>query len=101
MLRILDIAGIPLLIFAVSVFYAIKLWVTKDATSIRGKNNGKLKDEEGYAKAAAKLLLFFAAGTLVASVLLFFHLYAAVGVMLVSMIILGILWKKMNDKYGA
>ena len=58
-------------------------------------------DEFEYAKEAGKLMLFLAAGSLVMTVLLYFQVIAAVVQIVVWIIVFGILWKKMDERYGA
>lgn len=98
---ILNQAGIPLLLFGICMFYGIKLLVGQNASDIRGKNKGPLKNEKEYAKAGGKLILFFGIATLLMAVLIFINVYAAVAEIVVCTIIMGVLWKRMNDKYGA
>ena len=57
--------------------------------------------EERYAKEAGKLMLFLAAGSLIMTVLLYFQVIAAVVQIVVWIIVFGILWKKMDERYGA
>lgn len=47
------------------------------------------------------LILFFGFATLVMTFLLFVDLYVALAQIVICTIIFGVLWKKMNDKYGA
>ena len=54
-----------------------------------------------YAKEAGKLMLFLAAGSLIMTVLLYFQVIAAVAQIVVWIIVFGILWKKMDERYGA
>lgn len=98
---ILNQAGIPLLLFAVCMVYGIYLLIVQKADGIRGKNKGPLKDEKRYARAGGALILFFGVGTLIMTVLLFVNAYAAVAEIISCTIIMGVLWKKVNDKYGA
>lgn len=97
---ILEQAGIPLLLFVICVYYGVRLLVLKDAEAIQGKNRGPLKKPEEYAVGAGWLLLFFAGATLLMAILLFINIYAAVVQIAVCTIILGVLWKRLNDKYG-
>ena len=46
-------------------------------------------------------MLFLAAGSLVMTVLLYFQVIAAVVQIVVWIIVFGILWKKMDERYGA
>ena len=98
--NILNQAGIPLLLFAICMFYGIRMLVTKDASAIRGKNKGPAKDEAAYAKAGGLLILFYGAATLVMAGLLFVNVYAAVAEIVICTVIMGVLWKRMNDRYG-
>lgn len=97
----LEQAGIPLLIFVVCMYYGMRLLILRDVNSIRGKNKEPLKDEKAYAMEAGKLILFFGAATLVMGILIFVNLYVAVAEIVMCTLIMGILWKRMNDRYGA
>ena len=46
-------------------------------------------------------MLFLAAGSLVMTVLLYFQVIAAVIQIVAWIIVFGILWKKMDERYGA
>ncbi|MCH5250774.1 MAG: hypothetical protein J1E98_12615 [Lachnospiraceae bacterium] len=98
---ILEQAGIPLLLFVICIYYGIRLLVSQDASLIRSKDKEPLKDEKAYAKESGKLLLFFAGATLIMAVLIFVNLYVALGEIVVCTLIMGALWKRMNNKYGA
>lgn len=98
---IFEQAGIPLLLFVICMYYGIRLIIMEDASSIRGKNKEPLRDEKAYAKEGGKLLIFYGVATLVMAILIFVNLYVAVGEIIVCTLILGVLWKRMNDKYGA
>ena len=93
---------IPILMMITLFYYGVRLLVLHDISAIRGKDQPKkLKDEERYAKEAGKLMLFLAAGSLVMTVLLYFQVIAAVVQIVVWIIVFGILWKKMDERYGA
>lgn len=98
---ILEQAGIPLILFVICMYYGIRLMVLEDVDAVRGKNNEPVKNKAAYAKAGGRLLLFFGAATLVMAILLFVNLYVAVGEIVFCALVFGVLWKKMNDKYGA
>lgn len=97
----LEQAGIPLLIFVVCVYYGVRLLVLQDVSAIRGKDKAPVRDEKGYAMGAGKLLLFFAAATLLMGILIFVNVYVAVAEIIVCIFIMGFLWRRMNQKYGA
>lgn len=98
---VLTQAGIPLLVFVVCVYYGIRLLLLHDINSIRSKNNPPVKDEKAYAKMGGLLILFLAVITLIMAILLFISQYAAVGEVCIGTVIFGLLWKKMNAKYGS
>lgn len=98
--KFFELAGIPMLLFAVCMYYGISLIIKKDPTAIRGRNQAVLKDEKAYAVEAGKLILFFGAATLIMGVLLFVDTIIAVVEIVISTTVMGILWKRMNDKYG-
>ena len=97
-----SMAMIPILMMITLAYYGVRLLVLHDISAIRGKDQpGKLKDEERYANEAGKLMLFLAAGSLIMTVLLYFQVIAAVVQIVVWIIVFGILWKKMDERYGA
>ena len=97
-----SMAMIPILMLIVLAYYGARLLVLHDISAIRGKDQTKkLKDEERYATEAGKLMLFLAAGSLIMTVLLYFPVVAAVVQIVVGVVIFGILWKKMDERYGA
>lgn len=98
---ILEQAGIPLLLFVICMYYGIRMIVLEDANAIRGKNKGPVKDEKAYARKGGELVLFFGAATFLMAVLILVNLYAAVAEIVICTLLFGILWKRMNDKYGA
>jgi hypothetical protein len=91
--------GIPFLLVFASAYYGIKLWITKDVTVLRGKNRPPIKDEDGYIREGAGLLLFYAVGGIVMAVLTFFSSLAALIVIAVWTVAFCILWKRMNDRH--
>ena len=68
--------------------------------SITGKKGTKLKDKEKYVTESGKLILFLAAGSFIMAIVMYFNTYAAVAEIIIWFVIFGILWKRMNDKYG-
>ena len=97
---ILEQAGIPLLLFVICMYYGLKLLILQDVSTIRGKNKEPVKNEKEYAKHGGALIIFFGLATLVMTFLLFWNLYAALAEIIICTIIFGVLWKKMNDKFG-
>ena len=96
----LSTALIPLLMTVVLAYYSFRLLFLQDVDSIYGKNKKKPKDKEGFAKAAGKLMVFLTLASLAMAVILYWNVTAALVEIGVAFVIFGILWKKMNEKYG-
>ncbi len=94
-------AFIPLLLTAVFGYYAFRLLIQKDIKAVRGKTEKKVKDEEMYARGAGKLMAFLMLSSLVMAMLTYWSSTAALVQMVICLVIFGLLWKKMNEKYGA
>lgn len=96
----LEIAGIPLLLVAVLTFYGAKVLIKKDISALRSKEKPPVKDEAMYAKGAGTLILFLAFAALIMAFLLFVSVYAALAEFIAATLLMGILWRRMEDKYG-
>ncbi len=93
-------AMIPLLMTVILGYYSFRLLVLHDVAAIRGKEQKKLKNEEKYAREAGKLMLFLALGSLIMAILIHFNPVAAIAVIVLFLIVFGLLWRKMDQKYG-
>lgn len=93
-------AMIPLMMTLVLGYYAARLLIFHDTESITGKKGTKLKDKEKYVTESGKLILFLATGSFIMAIVMYFNTYAAVAEIIIWFVIFGILWKRMNDKYG-
>lgn len=98
---ILEQAGIPILLFIICMYYGLKLIILQDVSTIRGKSKEPVKNPKEYTKWGGALIIAFGVATLVMTFLLFVNVYVALAQIVICTIIFGILWKKMNDKYGA
>lgn len=54
-----------------------------------------------YARGAGKLMAFLMLSSLVMAMLTYWSSTAALVQMVICLVIFGLLWKKMNEKYGA
>ena len=93
-------AMIPLMMTLVLGYYAARLLIFHDTESITGKKGAKFKDKEKYVTESGKLILFLAVGSFVIAIVMYFNTYAAVVEIAIWFVVFGILWKRMNDKYG-
>lgn len=97
---IFEQAGIPLLITLVCIYYGLRLIILHDVSAIRSKDKPPVREQEKYAVAAGRLILFLGAAALGMAVLIFVNVYAALAEFVVCLVIMGILWKRMEEKYG-
>lgn len=95
---------IPVGLGIVCLVYGLYMIITKDPSKLRRKDDNRLlKDEKKYAEVGGYLMLFMALGCLVMVIIieLLKNEVLATIESFVWFIIFGILWKLMNDKYGA
>lgn len=95
---------IPVGLGIVCLVYGLYMIITKDPSKLRRKDDNRLlKDEKKYAEVGGYLMLFMALGCLVMVIIieLLKNEMLATIESFVWFIIFGILWKLMNDKYGA
>lgn len=97
--KFMDVAGIPAMIAVICLFFGIRIMMTKDVSYIMGKHV-VTKEPEKFCMAAGKLLIFFAAVNALMGALLFVNTYLAIGEIFIGTVVLGVLWMRMNKKYG-
>lgn len=93
-------AGLPLIMFFFCIYYGIRLFNGDTIWVLRGKNGKPLKDEKEYASQGSRLMFFYGGVSLVMSILMFVNVLAAVAECIIGTVIFGVLWKRMNDRYG-
>ncbi len=98
--KFMDVAALPLITIVVLLYYSIRLLVEGNITIIRKKGDAPVKDEKMYAKAAGKLMLFFAFAVALMTALLFWNAYVAVAEIVILTAVFVMLWSKMNKKYS-
>ena len=65
------------------------------------ENKEPVKDEKAYAKNGGGTDLIFRRGNTGYGTVAFVNLYVALAQIILCTIVFGVLWKRMNDKYGA
>ena len=94
-------AFIPLMATVALLYFGLKMMILEDPTVIFGTKQKKvLKDEKKFAKEGGKLLLLLAGASLLMAVVLYWQPEAALICLLAGIVIFGILWYRMNKKYG-
>ncbi len=96
-----DAFGIPLLITAACLYYMYRLLVLKDVKSVRSKTKRELKgaEKDAFCKEAARLLAFFAAGSVLAVLSAFINPAMTLLLILAVVAYEVMQWKKLDEKY--
>ncbi len=92
--------GIELLVFAVCLFFGIRLIITRDVSILRKEDPESIKHPREYTLYAGLILLFLGAAALVMGIVSFFNPTAAFVIIIVAVIAMGIMWKFMHEKYA-
>ncbi len=97
---IINQMGIELLVFAVCMFFGIRLIITRDVSILRKEDPESIKHPKEYSLYAGLIILFLGVAALVMGVVSFFNPIAAFIVIIIAVIIMGIMWKFMHEKYA-
>ena len=99
--KVLEVAGIPLLMCAACAYFAFRTHLSKDPGMFVGKASGPLKNKEEYCKGAVRNLIFMAIASLLMGILLLFDPFMGLLEIVGATIIAGILWRDLNKRYGS
>ncbi len=97
---IINQMGIEILVFAVCMYFGIKLIITRDVTILKKDDPESIKHPREYTFYAGILLLFLGAAALVMGIVSFFSAVAGLIVIVVAVTAMGIAWKFMHEKYS-
>ncbi len=90
--------------FVVAVFclaYGLKVLIGKDVKIIkRDLENKVFKDKDAYCKYAAILLFVVSGASFIMAFILLWNSFVATGFIITVFVVVAILWRKMEDKYG-
>lgn len=98
---VMEQLGIHIIILMICVYYGIRMMITRDASMLFGKDKKAFKNESEYAKYAGMLVILLGVASLIMGVVAMFDKTAALVLIVVSVVGLGVLWKIINQKYGA
>ncbi len=98
--EIINQMGIEILVFCVCMYFGIRLIITRDVSIIKKEDPESIKHPKEYTLYAGLILLFLGAAALIMGIVSFFNPVAAVVVIIVAVLIMGILWKFMHEKYA-
>ena len=97
---IINQMGIELLVFAVCLFFGIRLIITRDVSILKKEDPESIKHPREYTFFAGLILLFLGLAALVMGIVSFFSPVAAFVVIIVAVTAMGIMWKIMHEKYA-
>ncbi len=92
--------GIEMLVFAVCLFFGMKLIITRDITIIKKDNPEEIKHPREYTLYAGLIILFLGLSAIVMGIVSFYNAVASLIVIIVAVIAMGIMWKFMHEKYA-
>ncbi|MBR1669677.1 MAG: hypothetical protein IJ695_03180 [Butyrivibrio sp.] len=92
--------GIEMLVFAVCMFFGIRLIITKDVSIIKKEHPEEIKHPKEYAFYAGLIILFLGVAALVMGVVSFFNPVLAMVIIVGSVILMGLMWKYIYEKYA-
>ncbi|WP_026651971.1 hypothetical protein [Butyrivibrio proteoclasticus] len=97
---VMEQIGIELLVFAVCLFFGLRLIITKDIKIIKKDDPDSIKHPEEYAKYAGFIILFLGVATLIMAALSFISPLAAMIEIIAAVIAMGIMWKFMHERFS-
>lgn len=97
---IINQMGIEMLVFAVCMYFGIKLVITRDVKILKKDNPESIKHPREYAFYGGLVILFLGVAALVMGVVSFFSPVIALAVIIVAVIAMGIMWKFVHEKYA-
>ena len=92
--------GIEILAFAVCMFFGIRLIVTRDVKIIKKDNPESIKHPREYTFYAGLIIIFLGVSAIAMGIVSFFDQIAALVVIVVAVVIMGIMWKFVHEKYA-
>ena len=98
--EIINHMGIEILVFGVCLFFGVRLIITRDVSIIKKDDPESIKHPKEYALYSGLIILFLGAAALVMGIVSFFSAMASFIVIIIAVILMGIMWKFMHEKYA-
>ena len=97
---IINQMGIELLVFAVCMYFGIRLLITRDVTILKKENPESIKHPREYTFYAGLIIIFLGIAAIAMGIISFFNPKVALAVIIVAVIAMGIMWKFVYEKFG-
>ena len=98
--EIINQMGIELLVFAVCLFFGIRLIITRDVTIIKKEHPEEISHPKEYTLYTGLIILFLGGSALAMGIISFFNPVAAMIEIIGSVILMSLMWKFIYDKYA-
>ena len=98
--EIVNHMGIELLVFAVCMYFGIRLIITRDPKILKKEDPESIKNPKEYTLYGGLTILFLGLAAIVMGIVSFFNPTAAVVIIVVAVIIMSIMWKVIYDKFA-
>ena len=97
---IINQMGIELLVFAVCMYFGLKLIITRDVKILKKDDPDSIKHPREYTFYAGLIIIFLGVAAIAMGIISFFNPKAALAVIIVAVIAMGVMWKFLFEKYG-
>ena len=98
--EIINHMGIELLVFAVCMFFGIRLIITRDPKILKKENPESIKHPKEYTLYGGLIILFLGLSAIAMGIVSFFNPTAGMVIIVAAVIIMSIMWKVIYDKFA-
>ncbi|WP_034443437.1 hypothetical protein [Butyrivibrio sp. AE2032] len=98
--EIINQMGIEILVFAVCMFFGIRLIITRDPKILKKEDPDSIKHPREYTLYGGLIILFLGLAAIVMGVVSFFNATAAVVIIVAAVVIMSVMWKIIYDKFA-
>ena len=98
--EIINHMGIELLVFAVCMFFGIRLIITRDPKILKKENPESIKHPKEYTLYGGLIILFLGLSAIVMGIVSFFNPTAGMVIIVAAVVIMSIMWKVIYDKFA-
>ena len=92
--------GIEILVFAVCMFFGIRLIITRDVKILKKDNPESIKHPNEYTLYAGLIILFLGVSAIVMGIVSFFSPKIALGFIIAAVVAMGVMWKIVYEKFA-
>ena len=92
--------GIEILVFAVCMFFGIRLIITRDVKILKKDNPESIKHPNEYTLYAGLIILFLGVSAIIMGIVSFFSPKIALGFIIAAVVAMGVMWKIVYEKFA-